>query len=79
MLVHDETNLIHSAVLQLYPESAEQIEMITTIPMRCGFSGGLVVDFPNRCVGPGMEEGGGSPMRSVCRGLNVWTTYPVAC
>jgi 18S rRNA (guanine1575-N7)-methyltransferase len=36
-----------SAVMQLYPESAEQLELITTIALRCGFSGGLVVDYPN--------------------------------
>lgn len=35
------------AVLQLYPESAEQLELITTISLRAGFSGGLVVDYPN--------------------------------
>jgi len=35
------------AVLQLYPESTKQIEMITTAGMRAGFSGGLVVDYPN--------------------------------
>ena len=34
-------------VLQLYPESPEQMEMISTSAMRAGFSGGLVVDFPN--------------------------------
>jgi 18S rRNA (guanine1575-N7)-methyltransferase len=33
--------------MQLYPESAEQLELITTIALRCGFSGGLVVDYPN--------------------------------
>ena len=33
--------------MQLYPESAEQLELITTIALRCGFSGGLVVDHPN--------------------------------
>uniref|UniRef100_M4BEL1 Methyltransferase type 11 domain-containing protein n=1 Tax=Hyaloperonospora arabidopsidis (strain Emoy2) TaxID=559515 RepID=M4BEL1_HYAAE len=35
------------AVLQLYPETPEQMEEISGTAMRCGFSGGLVVDFPN--------------------------------
>lgn len=35
------------AVLQMYPENSIQAQMITTAAMRAGFSGGLVVDFPN--------------------------------
>jgi 18S rRNA (guanine1575-N7)-methyltransferase len=35
------------AVFQFYPESAEQVEMITSCVMRCGFGGGIVVDFPH--------------------------------
>ena len=35
------------AVLQLYPESPEQMEMISGAAMKCGFGGGLVVDYPN--------------------------------
>nr|CCA14293.1 methyltransferase WBSCR22 putative [Albugo laibachii Nc14] len=35
------------AVLQLYPESSEQMQEISTCAMRSGFSGGLVVDYPN--------------------------------
>uniref|UniRef100_A0A4X2JYR6 BUD23 rRNA methyltransferase and ribosome maturation factor n=1 Tax=Vombatus ursinus TaxID=29139 RepID=A0A4X2JYR6_VOMUR len=35
------------AVLQLYPENAEQLELITTQAMKAGFTGGMVVDFPN--------------------------------
>jgi 18S rRNA (guanine1575-N7)-methyltransferase len=35
------------AVLQLYPSGPEQAEMITSAALRVGFSGGLVVDFPN--------------------------------
>lgn len=35
------------AVFQLYPESAAQLEMITNQAMRAGFTGGLVIDFPN--------------------------------
>lgn len=35
------------AVLQLYPQNLEQAEMLTTAALKVGFSGGLVVDFPN--------------------------------
>ena len=35
------------AVFQFYPETAEQVEMITSCAMRCGFGGGIVVDFPH--------------------------------
>mmetsp|Transcript_69448 Transcript_69448/g.224620 ORF Transcript_69448/g.224620 Transcript_69448/m.224620 type:complete len:277 (-) Transcript_69448:137-967(-) len=35
------------AVLQFYPETAGQVEMITAAALRCGFGGGLVVDFPH--------------------------------
>jgi 18S rRNA (guanine1575-N7)-methyltransferase len=41
--------LRHSAraALQFYPESAAQLDMITAAAMRAGFSGGLLVDYPN--------------------------------
>ena len=32
---------------QFYPSSPEQVEMITSAAMRNGFTGGLIVDFPN--------------------------------
>jgi len=35
------------AALQFYPETAGQVEMITSAAMRCGFGGGLVVDYPH--------------------------------
>lgn len=35
------------AVLQLYPENAAQLEMISSAAMKSGFSGGLVVDYPH--------------------------------
>ncbi|CAG2175344.1 unnamed protein product [Oppiella nova] len=35
------------AVFQFYPENGSQIELITAQAMRAGFTGGLVVDFPN--------------------------------
>jgi 18S rRNA (guanine1575-N7)-methyltransferase len=34
------------AALQFYPESEAQLELITTSAKRVGFTGGLVVDFP---------------------------------
>jgi len=35
------------AVFQFYPENASQMELITSCAMRCGFGGGLVVDYPH--------------------------------
>jgi 18S rRNA (guanine1575-N7)-methyltransferase len=35
------------AVLQFYPENTQQMELVTSCAMRCGFSGGLLVDYPN--------------------------------
>ncbi|XP_004450986.1 18S rRNA (guanine-N(7))-methyltransferase isoform X1 [Dasypus novemcinctus] len=35
------------AVLQLYPENAEQLELITAQATKAGFTGGVVVDYPN--------------------------------
>jgi 18S rRNA (guanine1575-N7)-methyltransferase len=35
------------AVLQVYPENAQQMELLTSSAMRQGFQGGLVVDFPH--------------------------------
>ncbi|XP_024390204.1 18S rRNA (guanine-N(7))-methyltransferase RID2 [Physcomitrium patens] len=35
------------AVLQIYPESPQQLEMISSAAMKSGFSGGLVVDYPH--------------------------------
>ena len=35
------------AVIQLYPETPQHMELITSCAMRAGFTGGLVVDFPN--------------------------------
>ncbi|KAJ2609499.1 18S rRNA (guanine1575-N7)-methyltransferase [Coemansia sp. RSA 1365] len=35
------------AVFQFYPENDAQVEMIMSISMKCGFTGGLVVDYPN--------------------------------
>jgi 18S rRNA (guanine1575-N7)-methyltransferase len=35
------------AVLQLYPENKQQLDMLTMAAQRAGFSGGVVVDYPN--------------------------------
>jgi len=35
------------AALQFYPETAPQVEMITSAALRSGFGGGLVVDYPH--------------------------------
>lgn len=35
------------AAIQLYPETPEQMEMITSAAMGAGFTGGIVVDYPN--------------------------------
>jgi 18S rRNA (guanine1575-N7)-methyltransferase len=35
------------AVLQFYPETAEQAILISETATACGFSGGVVVDYPN--------------------------------
>ncbi|KAH9503846.1 18S rRNA (guanine1575-N7)-methyltransferase [Bulinus truncatus] len=35
------------AIFQLYPENSEQLELLTQQAMKAGFTGGLVVDYPN--------------------------------
>ncbi len=35
------------AVFQFYPETPEQMELISSSAMRVGFSGGVVIDYPN--------------------------------
>lgn len=35
------------AVFQFYPNDSSQIELLTQQSMKAGFSGGLVIDFPN--------------------------------
>ena len=35
------------AIFQFYPENPSQVELITSQAMRAGFTGGVVVDFPN--------------------------------
>eukprot|EP01135_Chromosphaera_perkinsii_P012033 Nk52_evm1s2573 gene=Nk52_evmTU1s2573 len=35
------------AVFQFYPQDSKQMEMITAAAMKSGFTGGLVIDYPN--------------------------------
>lgn len=35
------------AIFQLYPETNDQLELITQQAMRAGFTGGVIIDFPN--------------------------------
>ena len=35
------------AVFQFYPENPEQVELLTSAALRAGFTGGLLVDYPN--------------------------------
>ncbi|XP_065891310.1 probable 18S rRNA (guanine-N(7))-methyltransferase isoform X2 [Dysidea avara] len=35
------------AVLQFYPENSAQMELITQQSMKAGFTGGIVIDYPN--------------------------------
>jgi len=61
------------AVFQFYPQSDDQVTLITSIAMRCGFEGGLVVDYPNSqkakkfflCLFAGGGESGGGARRKV--------------
>eukprot|EP00826_Nyctotherus_ovalis_P049119 TRINITY_DN587_c0_g1_i15.p1 TRINITY_DN587_c0_g1~~TRINITY_DN587_c0_g1_i15.p1 ORF type:complete len:206 (+),score=72.10 TRINITY_DN587_c0_g1_i15:375-992(+) len=33
--------------LQFYPHNADQIELLTNAALKCGFTGGLIVDYPH--------------------------------
>eukprot|EP01125_Pyxidicula_operculata_P008958 TRINITY_DN2960_c0_g1_i1.p1 TRINITY_DN2960_c0_g1~~TRINITY_DN2960_c0_g1_i1.p1 ORF type:complete len:283 (+),score=48.50 TRINITY_DN2960_c0_g1_i1:29-877(+) len=35
------------AVFQFYPENSQQVELLTSAALRAGFTGGLLVDYPN--------------------------------
>jgi len=35
------------AVFQFYPENPQQIELLTSAALRAGFTGGLLIDYPN--------------------------------
>ena len=61
------------AVIQLYPETPEQMELISKTATKCGFSGGLVVDFPNSAKAKKMYlvlKAGNDPNFVVPKGLS---------
>ena len=61
-------------VLQFYPSSDDQIQLITSIAQKAGFGGGIVIDYPNSkrakkvflCLFVG---GGGGGQQQVPQGL----------
>lgn len=61
-------------MLQFYPSSDDQIQLITQIAQRAGFGGGIIVDYPNSkkakkiflCLYVG---GGGGGQQSLPKGL----------
>lgn len=61
------------AILQFYPTSDDQIQLITSIAQKAGFGGGLVVDYPNskkaRKVFLCLFVGGGGGAQQVPKGL----------
>lgn len=65
------------AVLQFYPSSDDQIQLITSIAQKAGFGGGIVVDFPNSkkakkvflCLLVG--SGGGGQQQQLPKGLET--------
>ncbi|TBU32453.1 S-adenosyl-L-methionine-dependent methyltransferase [Dichomitus squalens] len=61
------------AVLQFYPTSDDQIQIITSIAQKAGFGGGIVVDYPNskkaRKVFLCLFVGGGGGAQQVPKGL----------
>jgi len=64
------------AVLQFYPSSDDQIQLITSIAQKAGFGGGIVVDYPNSkkarkvflCLFVG---GGGGQRQQLPKGLET--------
>ena len=61
------------AVIQLYPETPEQMELISKTATKCGFSGGLVVDYPNSAKAKKMYlvlKAGNDPNFVVPKGLS---------
>ncbi|KAH9946162.1 S-adenosyl-L-methionine-dependent methyltransferase [Epithele typhae] len=61
------------AILQFYPTSDDQIQLITSIAQKAGFGGGVVVDYPNskkaRKVFLCLFVGGGGGSQQVPKGL----------
>ncbi|KAF8798168.1 S-adenosyl-L-methionine-dependent methyltransferase [Phlegmacium glaucopus] len=60
-------------VLQFYPSSDDQIQLITSIAQKAGFGGGIVVDYPNskkaKKVFLCLFVGGGGGQHQVPQGL----------
>jgi len=60
-------------VLQFYPSSDDQIQLITSIAQKAGFGGGIVVDYPNskkaKKVFLCLFVGGGGGQQQVPQGL----------
>ena len=60
-------------VLQFYPSSDDQIQLITSIAQKAGFGGGIVIDYPNskkaRKVFLCLFVGGGGGQQQVPQGL----------
>ncbi|CAA7271551.1 unnamed protein product [Cyclocybe aegerita] len=60
-------------VLQFYPSSDDQIQLITSVAQKAGFGGGIVVDYPNskkaRKVFLCLLVGGGVGQQQVPQGL----------
>ena len=65
------------AVLQFYPSSDDQVQLITSIAQKAGFGGGIVVDYPNSkkakkvflCLFVG--GGGGGQQQQLPKGLET--------
>ena len=60
-------------VLQFYPSSDDQIQLITSIAQKAGFGGGIVIDYPNskkaKKVFLCLFVGGGGGQQHVPQGL----------
>ena len=60
-------------VLQFYPSSDDQIQLITSIAQKAGFGGGIVIDYPNskkaKKVFLCLFVGGGGGQQQVPEGL----------
>jgi len=67
------------AVLQFYPSSDDQIQLITSMAQKAGFGGGIVVDYPNSkkakkvflCLLVGGGGGGGGQQQQLPKGLET--------